>query len=91
MKVNVKQSDSNKFKYYFKQLAVPFKIYTGFECNVKGGKSNDKNNNASYTRKYQDHIPCSFAYNFGCINDRFTKKVALYRGKIQSINLLKQS
>ena len=32
-------------------------------------------------KKYQDHIPCSFAYNVVCIDDKFSKPVVLYRGK----------
>ena len=55
LKINGKQSvklksDSIKVKNHFKQLAVPFNIYADFECNAKGVKSNDKNNNASYTK-----------------------------------------
>ena len=34
-----------------------------------------------YTRKYQDHVPCSFAYNVVCIDNKFSKDVVLYRGK----------
>ena len=30
------KSASIELKNYFKQLAVPFKIYADFECNVKG-------------------------------------------------------
>ena len=58
------KSGSISFKNYFKQLPVPFKIYADFESLLKGVKSSDKNN-GSYTEKYQDHIPCSFAYNKG--------------------------
>ena len=43
---------------HFKQIPVPFKIYAGFECNLKGVESYE----GSYTKKYQDLIPCSFAY-----------------------------
>ena len=32
-------------------------------------------------KKYQDHIPCSFAYKAVCIDNIFSKKVVLYRGK----------
>ena len=32
-------------------------------------------------KKYQDHIPCSFAYKVVCVDDRFRKPVVLYRGK----------
>ena len=80
--INGKQSvrlkrGSIRFKNYFKQLAVPFKIYADFECLLKGVKSSDKNN-SSYTRKYQDHIPCSFAYKVVCIENKFSKRAALY-------------
>ena len=32
-------------------------------------------------KKYQDHIPCGFAYKVVCIDDHFSKDVVLYRGK----------
>ena len=38
-------------------------------------------NNGSYIEKYQDHIPCSFAYKVVCVDNKFSKKVVLYRGK----------
>ena len=63
-----------------KQLRVPFKIYADFECILKEDKSSDKNN-GSYTEKYQDHIPCSFAHKVACVDNKFSKKVILYRGK----------
>ena len=47
-----------EFKNYFKQIPVPFKIYADFECNLKSVESYE----GSYSKKYQDHIPCSFAY-----------------------------
>ena len=74
------KSDSISFKNYFKQLPVPYKIYADFECSLKEIKSSDKNN-GSYTETYQDHIPCSFAYKVVCIDNKFGKKVVLYRGK----------
>ena len=66
-----------KFDNYFKQIPVPFKTYADFECNLKSVKSNE----GSYTEKYQDHIPCSFAYKIFCIDDRFTKPTIIYRGE----------
>ena len=33
------------------------------------------------TRKYQNHVPCSFAYEVVCVVDKFSKDVVLYRGK----------
>ena len=61
-----------------------FKIYADLECNVKGVQSNDRNNNnnnTSYTKKYQDHIPNSFAYKVVFVDDKLSKQVVLYRGK----------
>ena len=42
-------------------------------------KVSDKN--SSYTEKYQDHIPCSFAYKVVCADNKFSKDVVMYRGK----------
>ena len=62
---------------YFKQIPVPFKIYADFECNLKSIKCDED----PYTKQYEDHIPCSFAYKVVCIDDRFTKPTAAYRGE----------
>ena len=35
----------------------------------------------SFTKKYQDHIPCSFAYKLVCVDDKFTKPIAVFRDK----------
>ena len=32
-------------------------------------------------KKYQDHIPCSFAYKVVFVDDRFSKPIVLYRGE----------
>ena len=32
-------------------------------------------------KKYQDHIPCSFAYKVVCLDNKDSKYVVLYRGK----------
>ena len=84
LKINVKQTVKIKFKNY-KQLAMPFKVYANFECIVKKVESSDKNSdrgdNDSYTKKYQDDIPCSYAYKVACVDDRFSKPIFLYRRK----------
>ena len=86
LKINGKQSvklrsGSIKFKNHFKQLENLIKIYVDFESISKWIQRNNRKNNTSYTEKYQDHIPYSFAYKVVCINDRFSKPVVLYRGK----------
>ena len=66
-----------KFENCFKQIPVPSKIYADFECNFKKVKCNE----GSYTEKYQDHIPSSFAYKVVFIDDKFTKPTIIYRDK----------
>ena len=66
-----------EFKNYFKQIPVPFKIYADFECNLKSVESYE----GSYSKKYQDHVPCSFAYKLFCVNDEFTKPIVVFRGE----------
>ena len=48
---------------------------------MKGVRSNDRNKNTLYSKKYQDHIPNSFAYKVVSIDDKFGKPIVLYRGK----------
>ena len=71
------KSGSISFKNYFKQLPVPFKIYADFECILRKVKSGfiECDFNSSYTRKYQDHIPCGFTYKVVCIDKKFSKKL----------------
>ena len=75
------KSSTISYKNYFKQLPLPFKIYAEFECIFKKVDFIDCDSNGSYTRKYQDHIPSSFAYKVVCIDNKFSKNVVHYRGK----------
>ena len=70
---------------YFKQIPVPFKIYADFECNLRGVGSYE----GSYTKKYKDHVPCSFAYKVVCIDNRFTKSIVAYRGENAAYEFIK--
>ena len=65
------------FKNYFIGNQVPFKIYADFECNLKTVESYE----GSYSKKYQYHVPCSFAYKLVCVDDEFTKPIVVFRGK----------
>ena len=65
-----------EFKNYFKQLPVPFKIYADFECNLKNVECYE----GTYTKKYHQHVPCSYAYKIVWINDNFSKPIVVYRG-----------
>ena len=75
------ESGTIRFKNYFKQITVPFRIYADFEYLLERLQINDREKNTSYTEKYQDHIPCSFAYKVVCIDDKFNKQALLYRRK----------
>ena len=66
-----------KVEKYFKQIPFSFKIYADFECSLRGVECDE----GSYTKKYQDHIPCSFAYKVVCIDDRFTKPTVVCRSE----------
>ena len=70
------EKGSIEFKNYFKQLPVPFKIYADFECNLKNVECYE----GTYTKKYHEHVPCSYAYKVVCIDDRFSKPIVVYRG-----------
>ena len=60
------------------QIPVTSKIYANFECilNKVGGDINCSSN-SSYTRKYENHVPCSFAYKLERADNKFSKKIVL--------------
>ena len=60
-----------EFKKYFKQIPVLFKIYADFKCNLKSVESYE----GSCSKKYQNRLPCTFAYKRVCVDDKFTKPI----------------
>ena len=40
-------------------------------------------------KKYQHHIPSSFAYKVVCVDDRFTKPIVVYRGENAAYEFIK--
>ena len=74
------EKEAIEFKNYFKQIPVPFKIYADFECNLKSVESYE----GFYSKKYQDHIPCSFAYKLVCVDDN---QLLLLEVKMLLLNL----
>ena len=40
-------------------------------------------------KKNQDRNPCSFAYKVVCVDDRFTKRIAIYRGENAAYEFIK--
>ena len=43
----------------------------------------------SYTKKDQDHVPCSFAYKVVCVDDRHTKQNVVYRSENAAYEFIK--
>ena len=74
-----------EFKNYLKRIPIPFKIYADFECNLKSVESYE----GFYSKKYQDHIPCSFAYKLVCVDDEFTKPIVVFRGENAAYEFIK--
>ena len=73
-----------EFKNFNRQIAVPFKIYADLECLLKPCDENlvgVDNDCFFYTKNYEDHIPCTFAYKLVYIDNKFSEDVVLYRGK----------
>ena len=66
-----------EFKNYFKKIPVPFKMYADFECNLKSVERYE----GFYSKKYQNHVPFSFAYKLVCVDDEFTKPIVIFRGE----------
>ena len=74
-----------EFENYFKQILVPFKLYADFECNLRNVEVYE----GPYTKKYHEHVPCSFAYKTVCIDDRFSKPIVVYRGENAAYEFIK--
>ena len=79
------EKGSIKFKNYFKQLPVPFKIYADFECHLKNVECCE----GTYIKKYHEHVPCGYAYKVVCIDDKFSKPIVVYRGENAAYKFIK--
>ena len=66
-----------EFKNYFKQLPVPFKLYADFEFNLK----NVECYKGTYTKKYHEHVPCSYAFKVVSIDNKYSNPIVVYRGE----------
>ena len=79
------ENGTAEFKNYFKQIPVPFKVYADFECNLESVESYE----GSYSKKYQNHIPCSFVYKLVCVDNKFTKSIVVSRGENAAYEFIK--
>ena len=74
-----------EFKNYFKKIPVPLKIYADFESNLEGVEIYE----GSYSKKYQNPDPCRFAYKAVCIDDKFSKPIAVFRSENAAYEFIK--
>ena len=51
------------------------KTGSDFDSVVKRVQSNDRNNNTSWTEKYQAHNPSVFLYYIVCVDDKFSENL----------------
>ena len=77
------EKGTTEFKNYFKQ--IPVKFYADFECNLNSVERHE----GPYSKKYLDHIPCSFAYKLNCVDDKFSKPIVVYSGKNVAYEFIK--
>ena len=77
-----------------KQLKAPFVAYADFECILKDvpdheDKEVDTKTNItnatpdadSKTKIYQEHVPCSFAFQIASIDSNYDPEIVLYNGE----------
>ena len=60
------------------------KFFADFECNLKSVESYE----GSYSKKYQGHILCRFAYKLVCVDDKFTKPIVVSRGAYKFVKAI---
>ena len=73
-----------EFKNYFKEIPAAFKIYADFRSYLEGVEIY-----GFLSKKYQNHIPCSFAYKVVCIDNKFTKPIVVVRDENAAYEFIK--
>ena len=91
MNINGPQSvglgkESIKFKNYFKQIPVPFKIYADFECNLEGVESYE----GSYTKNIKITFLVVLLIKLFVLMIDLLSQLLFIEVKMQLMNLLKQ-
>ena len=70
-----------KLGSYYKLGQNLLQIGAGIKSQGNYYKLGHNSYEGSYSKKYQDHIPCSFAYKLVCVDDKFTKPTVVFRGE----------
>ena len=56
-----------------------------FESNLNSVESYE----GSYSKEYQDHVPCSFANKLACVDNKFTKPIVVFRDENAAFKFIK--
>ena len=75
-----------EFENYFKQIPVPFKIYSDFECNLKGVESHE----GSYTKNIQITFLVVLLTKLFALIISLVSQLLFLEVNIMLMNLLKQ-
>ena len=75
-----------EFENYFKQIPVPFKIYSDFECNLKGVESHE----GSYTKNIQITFLVVLLTKLFALIISLVNQLLFLEVNIMLMNLLKQ-
>ena len=91
LSINGKQSVKiekgiTEFENYFKQIPVPFKIYSDFECNLKGVESHE----GSYTKNIQITFLVVLLTKLFALIISLVSQLLFLEVNIMLMNLLKQ-
>ena len=65
--------------FIFKILKAPFIIYGDFECLFM--PSTDNIDFGPNTKKYQDHVVCSYGYKLRWVDERYSESYKPYFGE----------
>ena len=90
-----KKGEYVKFKNLGRKIKSPFRVYTDFESILVPEDNGKQNPNESYTKKYQEHVACSYGYKLVCVEDKSFKPIKSYLGEnavyIFMINIIEES
>ena len=78
-----------KLGSYYKLGQNLLQIGAGIKSQGNYYKLGHNSYEGSYSKKYQDHIPCSFAYKLVCVDDKFTNPIVVFRDENAAYEFVK--
>ena len=76
---------------HYRGLPAPFAIYADYEAVTEKIHTFQPNGGESYTRAYQHHTDCGYAYKLVCYHDdKYSKPIQVYRGPDAAYKFLRK-